>query len=223
MNLWIKLILVQIVSMSFLFSEPAQAYPIDDEKRQLIEVLRELSEKYQVVITYDTNILKDIEVQVGELNKKDLEGMIESIMEQTGLQYENMRNRYYIIYRDTWKGNKSMKKIRKKLNQIETIDLSGKKNNITKNLQKVHRLNSVKRAVLQLETAMVVRGTVTDDKGEPLIGVNVLVKGENNGTSTDFNGSFELQNVDEDATLVFSYVGYQTQEVAVEGRESIQV
>src|SRR5690554_2541645 len=58
-----------------------------------------------------------------------------------------------------------------------------------------------------------VTGTVYDDAGQPLIGVNIQVKGTNQGTSTDFDGNFVLENVDEQAVLVVSYVGYQTQEV----------
>src|SRR5690606_17985937 len=68
-----------------------------------------------------------------------------------------------------------------------------------------------------------VSGTVTDQAGEPLIGVNVLVQGTTMGTATDIDGRFELQDVNENATLVFSYVGYQTQEVPVNGRSSISV
>lgn len=66
-------------------------------------------------------------------------------------------------------------------------------------------------------------GNVTDQEGEPLIGVNVLVVGTSIGTSTDFNGRYELENVEEDATLLFSYVGYQSQEVDVNGRSTIDV
>src|SRR5690625_7674398 len=49
-----------------------------------------------------------------------------------------------------------------------------------------------------------VEGLVVDQNGEPLIGVNVLVKGTSTGTSTDFDGRFELDDVDEDAVLVRS-------------------
>lgn len=68
-----------------------------------------------------------------------------------------------------------------------------------------------------------ISGTVTDAEDEPLIGVNVLVKGTDKGTATDFDGSFSLTDVDEEAVLVFSYVGYETQEIPVEGRSSIDV
>ena len=68
-----------------------------------------------------------------------------------------------------------------------------------------------------------VTGTVVDQDGETLIGVNVQVKGTNKGTSTDYEGGFELVQVEENAVLVFSYIGYQTQEVLVDGREAIHV
>ncbi|MCI5581988.1 MAG: TonB-dependent receptor [Phocaeicola plebeius] len=61
-----------------------------------------------------------------------------------------------------------------------------------------------------------VSGLVTDKTGEPLIGVNVLEKGTTNGMITDIDGKFVL-NVAKGKTLVFSYVGYKTQEVIVNG------
>src|SRR5690606_13375918 len=68
-----------------------------------------------------------------------------------------------------------------------------------------------------------ITGQVTDSQGEPPIGVNIQVKGTNAGTSTDFEGHFTLEDIDENAVLVVSYIGYQTQEVAVNGRENIDV
>ena len=58
---------------------------------------------------------------------------------------------------------------------------------------------------------MSVSGIVTDQKtGELLPGVNILVLGSKNGTSTDFDGKFVLQNVPKDAKIEFSYIGYKT-------------
>ena len=58
-----------------------------------------------------------------------------------------------------------------------------------------------------------VKGTVKDGTGEPLMGASVLVKGTSHGTAADFDGKFELK-VDKGATLVFSSVGFKSQEVA---------
>ena len=68
-----------------------------------------------------------------------------------------------------------------------------------------------------------VSGKVTDQNGEPMIGVTVIVKGTTNGTATDFDGAYALNNVAGNATLVFSYVGCVTQEVKVAGKNVINV
>ena len=57
-----------------------------------------------------------------------------------------------------------------------------------------------------------VNGVVQDTQGEPIIGANILVKGTSNGTITDLDGNFQL-TADADAILVFSFIGYQTQEL----------
>ncbi|RYE27721.1 MAG: SusC/RagA family TonB-linked outer membrane protein, partial [Sphingobacteriaceae bacterium] len=65
-----------------------------------------------------------------------------------------------------------------------------------------------------------VSGRVLDEKGQPLIGVSVKVKGVNTGVSTDVNGGFTIE-APENGTLVLSYVGYATQEFPVNGKTSI--
>ncbi|WP_053975464.1 SusC/RagA family TonB-linked outer membrane protein [Mangrovimonas xylaniphaga] len=67
-----------------------------------------------------------------------------------------------------------------------------------------------------------VSGKVADATG-PLLGVSIIVKGTTTGTATDFDGNYTLDGVDSNATLVFSYVGYLTQEVAVAGRSVINI
>lgn len=70
---------------------------------------------------------------------------------------------------------------------------------------------------------LTISGQVMDTEGQTLIGVNVQVKGTTQGTSTDLEGNYSLDDVTEDAILVFSYIGYQTLEVVVEGRTTIDV
>ena len=67
-----------------------------------------------------------------------------------------------------------------------------------------------------------VTGTVKDDQGEPLPGVNVLVKGTTQGTVTGIDGTYALQ-VSPDAVLVFSFIGYVTEEVSIGNRTSVDV
>lgn len=68
-----------------------------------------------------------------------------------------------------------------------------------------------------------VSGKVVDSDGNPLPGVNVVEKGTLNGTATDENGNFSLRLTTDNPVLVFSYVGYNTEEVAVAGKTTINV
>lgn len=70
--------------------------------------------------------------------------------------------------------------------------------------------------------ANMVSGKITNPRGEPLSGVSVTIKGSSSGTSSDENGNYSI-DVPETGTLVFSYVGYLTQEVAVGGQNVINI
>jgi len=69
----------------------------------------------------------------------------------------------------------------------------------------------------------IITGKVTDDQGTPLAGVNVIVKNSSRGTITDIKGEYQISVLPEDKTLVFSFVGYQTREVKINGRTVINV
>lgn len=65
-------------------------------------------------------------------------------------------------------------------------------------------------------------GTVYDQNNEPVIGASVMVKGTTIGTATDIDGNFTL-NVPSSGTLVVSYVGYKTQEIALSGQKELRI
>ena len=68
-----------------------------------------------------------------------------------------------------------------------------------------------------------VSGNVKDEKGEALIGVSIQVKGTTIGNITDIDGNFMISSVPANSELVFSYMGYQTQTIAVKGNKVINV
>lgn len=69
----------------------------------------------------------------------------------------------------------------------------------------------------------VITGRVADDKGEALPGVTILVKGTQRGMTTDAEGKFSIDVPEENAVLVFSFVGYSSQEVAVGNRTILNI
>jgi len=78
-------------------------------------------------------------------------------------------------------------------------------------------------ASVALAQERVVTGTVTDENGSGMPGVNVLVKGTSTGTATDVSGKFSLSVPGDDAVLVFTFVGYSSQEVTVGARTVVDV
>ena len=68
-----------------------------------------------------------------------------------------------------------------------------------------------------------VRGRIVNEKGEPLAGVSVMIKGSQTGTTTDAAGNYLLNSVDKDAILLISAIGYESREVAVNGLAQINI
>lgn len=73
------------------------------------------------------------------------------------------------------------------------------------------------------QSQQTVKGTVVDQKGEPIIGANILIEGTTTGTITDFNGYFSLDDVPEGSFLEISYVGFKTTRIAIDGRKEYKI
>lgn len=69
----------------------------------------------------------------------------------------------------------------------------------------------------------IIKGAVTDEAGNAMPGVNIIIKGTSNGTTTDSDGRYNISVDDGNATLVFSFIGYASQEVTVGGRTSVDI
>ena len=115
------------------------------------------------------------------------------------------------------------------------VSVSANNNNIFKILDQIFAGTNVKYSVLEkkiiLSTEIVqgiqqeqnkVTGIVKDANGEPIIGANVIVKGQSTGTITDIDGRFVL-DTPKDAVLQITYIGYVSQEVKVSGKKELNV
>ena len=74
----------------------------------------------------------------------------------------------------------------------------------------------------QVGDGRIIKGTILDATGMPVIGANVMVKGTTNGTITDMDGKFSLE-VDKSAILVVSYIGYANQEIKVGNQNTLSI
>ena len=93
---------------------------------------------------------------------------------------------------------------------------------LTYKQEKENVLVLVRKSSKKQETKKVT-GIVVDEKGEPIIGASVQVKGENNGTITNIDGYYSLMNVPESATLTISYIGYRTVTLPVKSQNTGKV
>ena len=102
-----------------------------------------------------------------------------------------------------------------------------KNSSLLRRLEKFQRLFFVALlsvlAVGAFAQSKTVSGTVLDKTGESVIGASVVVKGTTNGTITDFDGKFTLQNVPDNGTIQVSFVGYKTMDISVKGQSTVKI
>ncbi|PKB42726.1 TonB-linked SusC/RagA family outer membrane protein [Cellulophaga sp. RHA19] len=70
---------------------------------------------------------------------------------------------------------------------------------------------------------IMVKGQVVDNNGTPLLGASIIIKGTTTGTQTDFDGYYQLNSVPNNGTLVVSYIGFITSEIAVNSSDAINI
>ena len=75
----------------------------------------------------------------------------------------------------------------------------------------------------QISPPSIIEGKVTDEIGEPLAGVNILIKGTSQGTTTDIDGNYRLLVEEGETVLIFSFIGYVAQEININGRSVIDI
>src|SRR5690606_32040049 len=215
--------MIAISFLLLLFASPFQSNGNPIEKMSLEQAIQKISIQYEVYFTYNKNLLQEIEVNLDVSEQKSLEEVMEQVLVRTKLQYRIHEEKYVIIYNSDREGISSLKKMAQHLDELIVME---EKRNTVQNSPSSRLGSTSLLSNMQLtrhRMVLNVSGVVTDQAGDPLIGVNVLVQGTNEGTATDINGRFSLRDVNQNATLVFSYIGYQKQEVALNGRTQITV
>lgn len=179
--------------------------------RLLKDVLNEIGGKHKVTFSYESSLVEGVIVNTSSMTTGPMEAQLKTLLTPLGLYYENAKS-YYFIYRA--ERNKDHRK---------DVEAATDGRQRTGQRTDVLASDSLSHVTEVDEYALTVRGTVTDENGQSLPGVNVIEKGTTNGTTTDVSGRYTLNLQDETSILVFSFIGYVSQEVAVNGRSTLNV
>ena len=169
--------------------------------RILKNLLSELETKYKVSFIYKSDI-SNMGLTIKPKLYSSLQAELEGILTPNGLVFQKVRDNFYVV------GTKGTN-LRSELN-LNLIPNEQTSKTYTES-------NSAKTVLAEIT------GIVTDENGESLPGVTVTEKGTKNGTVTDVNGRFVLKVSNAATTLTASFIGYMTQDVAINGRVSLNI
>ncbi len=191
--------------------------------RLLKEVLEELSERYEVLFSYDSRSLDTVEGNFEFRQGEKLESAIERLLTPINFEYKSFGEKYFVIYQKTKKGKKTAQKLGKYINKIQKLEEGENLSLQSRKGSNASMIKSIAKNALELIAEKNLSGTVTNEAGEPLVGATVIAKGTNKGAMTDAQGKFSLTIPDEVTTLVITYIGYAAQEVQIRGRTTIDI
>jgi TonB-linked SusC/RagA family outer membrane protein len=182
---------------------------MEENKVALKQVLTQLASRFGVSFNYDSDLLQKITVEkkkTGDFTG-DFDKSLEALLSPSGLTFRKLEKNIYIILpaggniKDT---------------QTRQLHHSGG-SAVTNSLMQLASLKHIPAAIT-------VSGKVTSqENGEALPGVNVLVKGTNTGSVTNIDGQYTISAPDGNGTLVFSFIGFAPLEVPINNRSTIDV
>ncbi|WP_405415006.1 TonB-dependent receptor [Maribacter sp. Asnod1-A12] len=190
--------LMRLLLAVMLFSSITSVTAANELKENvtLSEFLNEVSEKHEVFFTYNPALVSNTSLNPEEYKFPALDKIINKLERKTSFDFEYLGNKYYVVYH-------------KKPERVKVLKINSSTNGITAIILNEKIQNSI-------------TGKVTDGDGMALAGVNIIEKGTTNGTTSDFDGNYTI-NVTDDTKLVFSYIGFETQEVSTAGKNTINI
>jgi TonB-linked SusC/RagA family outer membrane protein len=177
------------------------------KRKSLRDILKLLEAEYKVSFNFDDDVLNGVSLddEFTWKQSEKLEKVLRRLLPVVNLRFEKLNDANYLIFPDRKKTSDAIdRKEEKSFQQNFTTALRGSTDST--------------------ETAVhVVSGKVKDEDGSALPGVNVIIKGTTSGTATDADGQYTINVPLGNEILLFSYIGYANQEVAVNGRSVVDV
>ncbi len=220
---------LQIIVSGILLCFALSAYAAENpggalQSESLLNIIRDMNRRYNVHFTYDREIVEKVKIKrrYNPESYQDVNEALSVVLRETNLKFQVLDKKYVVIYRDDQKGMESLQRMITVLQEIiDQKKTDPPQQRPTQKEGKVSRLENLPAPEFRIDRT--VKGKVSDEKGEGLPGVSILVKGTQRGMITDSDGNFSIEVPDDDAVLVFSFVGYVSEEVVVGNRISIEV
>ncbi|AXT49522.1 SusC/RagA family TonB-linked outer membrane protein [Aquimarina sp. BL5] len=201
-----SLLLCIAISKMFSFSSYSQNISISVNEVKLKMALDEIEFKSEFNFFYNNSLI-DVskKVSVTVANEK-IRTVLKKLFRGTDIDFKIYKKSIVLFPKNS---KASILEIRKLLDNLEE----------TYEKEKTRKSNRIRSPIIQQSSII---GTVISEDNQPLPGVNIIVKGTNKGALTDFDGKYQVAANTGDV-LVFSYVGFQTQEIRVDSSKTIDV
>lgn len=207
---------------------PLRANVIEAQQQSLSDVLDQISEKYQVIITYNSRLLSKIDIHFEFRDEEQLESAVNRALDKTGLRYKQLTDKYYIVFKEDQTNQRRIRKIARKFEQIQKLEeiesLSVQKNtkdsraNVSNVIRQAEQLIDVRPISRKVTSGPgSISGKVVNKvSGEKLPFASVRLEGTSLGASTDNEGEFIIHQIPAgDYQLISTYIGYLEQKIPV--------
>ena len=193
-------------------SMPAKQHTSLGQEMKLKNVLLDLQRHYGVEIIFEDRLVGSVNVASTNLDfNQPIEKNLEVLLRQNGLKYKKTRKNTFVI---TEGKAKEATPVRESKDEAMALPEG----------QMIQENLTAPALLTQAAVDRTIKGTVADEGGAALPGVSVVLKGTQRGTSTGAAGDFSLEIPDGgQPVLVFSFVGYKSQEVAVGNQSALTV
>lgn len=172
----------------------------------------------KIDIIFDERLLAEKQVVKKQVESgQSIEKTLSSLLEGTGLRYRKIRRNTYLILKKGDETKKTASVVESEPEPLPSSDRSSGSNAIPA------APSNAPTELRQKKLDQKVTGKVTDENGAALPGVSILVKGTQRGTTSDVDGLYSVTVPDNGAILVFSYVGYLSQEVTVGNQTQLNI
>jgi TonB-linked SusC/RagA family outer membrane protein len=195
----------------------AQGQPRETAK-SLKQTLAELEERFKVHIIYNVKAIENKQAPQRFAPGRGIEKSLKDLLGPHKLQYEKLKDGVYVIVMP-----KSDKQALRQIESETGLTAEATSNSLTSPVRNIDLgLSDRPAGTVAAEIAVSGRVTATEDNS-PLPGVSVVVKGSTTGTVTDSEGRYKINVPGTESVLVFSFVGYVSEEVPVGNRTTIDM